>query len=319
MDDAEEGGLVDGAPVTWAVSDADSGLVSLAVAGRAVAVSVTWLTDVAEAATGAWTWRDTGWPVGTGIVHSTGLAPGLQTAPSLVVNAGVTLAWSPTVTVSGSVQFLLDTCTVNVPVWPRWMPLAGRVRLMHSAGAGAGLDEDGLGDELAAGVAKNALRVAVWAVWAGFVVFGWAELGFVELESGVAEVFVVAGDCAGVLDDAALLAEDDDAEDVGVVGGVGVVGVGVGVPGEEAATGTQLLLVAGLAAPVIVAASATPWVPSVPSAVPSVSRTPPLTTPAAIARMCTKHMEDCPVCPARQVNRAYSDAGTTRSRWFRSH
>ena len=326
----------------------------MAVAGTAVAVSVTWLTDVAEEATGTWTWRATGCLAGTGIVHSTGgdLAAGVQTAPSWLVSAGVMLAEfvpSSTVRVSLSpgVQFLLDSCTVNVPVWPRWMPFAGWVTLMQSSGAGAGLDEAGLGDELAADVTKNALSVAVvvdegdragfvvlgcaevgctelgWALL-GWAVLGWAVLGLAfaepelaECESGVAEVLgvadcAVAGDCA--VADCAVAPEGGawlaDTDDAGVVGGAGVVGVWVGVPGEEAATGTQLLLVAGRAARVIGAALAMPWVPSA-------SRTPPLTTPAAIARVCTNHMKDCPVCPACQVNRAYSDAGTTRSRWIR--
>jgi hypothetical protein len=96
-------------------------------------------------------------------VHSTGgdLAAGVQTAASWEVNAGTMLVgWvaSSTVTEPPAVQFLLHTCTVKVPAWPRWMLLAGWVTLMHSSPAGAGLEEvaldDGLGlAELAAGVA----------------------------------------------------------------------------------------------------------------------------------------------------------------------
>ena len=105
------------------------------------------------------------------------------------------------VTLSLSVQFWLDTSSVNAPAWPRWMLLAGWVTLMHSSGMGTGLDEvaldDGLGDELAAGVAKNALSVTVVGVaevvFAGvdfaWVVDGWA----VELELGFAESAGEAG------------------------------------------------------------------------------------------------------------------------------
>jgi hypothetical protein len=134
----------------------------------------------------------------------------------------------------------------------------------------------------------------------GLVEVGLVELEFVELAElepavdeldelapGAAGVVagLVAGACVGVCDCAGWL-----------VDGAGDVGVWVGVPGEDDATsaGTQLLLVAGLAARDAGAALAMPWVPST-------SRTPPLTTPAAIARMCTKHMKDRPVCPARQA------------------
>lgn len=79
------------------------------------------------------------------------------------------------------------------------MALAGWVTLTHSSGSGAGLDEVGPGDELAAVVTKNALSVAVVVddgVWAGLVVLGWAELGWAELgwlELGFAEVELELG------------------------------------------------------------------------------------------------------------------------------
>lgn len=89
------------------------------------------------------------------------------------------------------------------------------------------------------------------------------------------EALELDGAWAGALDCPGLLACD-----------AGAVGVWVGVPGDDlaAATWTQFLLVAGLAARVSGAALAMPWVPST-------SSTPPLTTPAAIVRTCTKHMK----------------------------
>lgn len=230
----------------------------------------------------------------------------LQSLMLWVVNWGFSpLGWpaNPTITLPGGVQPVLQTWTVNVPDDPRLMLLAGWVTLTHSVAVGAVELEPGVGfgpDRWS--VREADVAEAVEDGEPDFVVAGEPEF----VPAGEPE-FVLAGVVDGAPEEGV---RDGDVEFDGwlaeVAGPAAVcedVGDGVLAGGEDVAVArsrsAQALLVCGVAEPVMGAAFATPSGRMAP-AIPAASKTPPLTTPTAIARTCTKHMKDRPVFPARR-------------------